>query len=91
MALRLGTVRTGGAERAASLQDNGRVRLLPPEWGDVVDILSRGQGFVRQLPAARAIPGLTPARSWALSPLLPSPALTPLGRFYWSQTSRKCL
>ena len=63
MGLRLGTVRTGGAERAASLLDDGRVMLLPPEWGDVLDIVSRGQAFVPQLRAHCAKPGATLALS----------------------------
>ncbi|MGJ7498086.1 fumarylacetoacetate hydrolase family protein [Variovorax sp. RT4R15] len=49
MALRLGTVSLRGAERAACLDDEGRVRLLPLELGDVLDIVSRGSEFVQEL------------------------------------------
>ncbi|MGJ7504025.1 MULTISPECIES: fumarylacetoacetate hydrolase family protein [unclassified Variovorax] len=49
MALRLGTVLLRGAERAACLDDEGRVRLLPLELGDVLDIVSRGPEFAQEL------------------------------------------
>lgn len=51
MALRLGTVKAAGAERAACLLHDGRVRLLPRELGDVLDIVGRGPAFVAELRA----------------------------------------
>lgn len=74
MALRLGTVRTGGAERAACLQDDGRVRLLPPTLGDVLDIVSRGPGVGAELRQLCAAPGETLA-------LTDVQVLSPLRRF----------
>jgi len=47
--LRLGTVVASGAERAACLLDDGRVRLLPRALGDALDIVSRGPDFVSEL------------------------------------------
>lgn len=49
MTLRLGTVVAQGAERAACLLDDGRVRLLPTTLGDVLDIISRGPAFGAEL------------------------------------------
>jgi 2,4-diketo-3-deoxy-L-fuconate hydrolase len=48
MALRLGTVAFEGHEHAACLRDDGRICLLPPEFGDVADIIARGPD-VRQI------------------------------------------
>lgn len=42
MTLRLGTVAFEGREKSACLRDDGRVCLLPAEFGDVADIISRG-------------------------------------------------
>jgi 2-keto-4-pentenoate hydratase/2-oxohepta-3-ene-1,7-dioic acid hydratase in catechol pathway len=59
MALRLGTVRTGGGRRAACLLDDGRVLLLPTGLGDVLDIVSAGDERVAELRALCAAPAET--------------------------------
>jgi len=74
MALRLGTVKVSGAERAACLLDDGRVRLLPSELGDALDIVSRGPAFVAELRSLCAGLGETVA-------LVDVNVLSPLRRF----------